>query len=746
MEIRKRKQQRHINDAKRSKYAFPTLFLLTVFSHATDMSAIAPKKGAAIKMEHNTPGPDRSLESTDQGLAKVVMDFIRMVLPILLLLLLTFSIIHYFHHSVTSKILRVREQSHIKFGFEAVRSDVQAATSDLLHLAASVYVLDLLRSNTPEARAKLADEFISVLKAKKHYDQIRYLDSTGMEVVRVNYNSGLPLAVPDDKLQHKGERYYFTDAVKLDRHRVFVSPMDLNIENGKIEIPLKPMLRFGTPVFDHLGQKKGVILINYYADTIRQNIKQFLVNPDSKPMLVNAQGYWLLSPDSKDEWGFMYHNERRFDRRYPDIWGNITQEKTGQISTPQGLFTFITIYPLQKMHISSSGAAKPFGHSKTMVDDQMYFWVLLTHIPRARLHAEIYSHVREGALQFFLVCIIVMPLVWFYSHERVQRRWAHRQLRNKEQYLRAITSQLAEGLLVIDRQGNVMTMNQEAEHLLGWNSQELVGSSLKTVLKRFPRQKAEANRDCKVMKAIHQSVSQHMDNIPFMTKSGNSIPVSCSVAPYRCEERVRGAIITFRDISESLRMQAELKIMATHDPLTGVKNRGEIERQLNMELNRAKRYARSLGVLMMDIDHFKAVNDTHGHQNGDAVLQHLCKTTTRQLRDSDILGRYGGEEFLVILPETGHAQAEAIAQRLRRCLAETAVVANDQKEIRFTVSIGVAAYPESAQNAETLVRVADELLYKGKKSGRNCVIAKYDPVPPPVSIAASDGQATPPIS
>ncbi len=690
-------------------------------------------------MDNNTPGPDGFLDVAAQGQISVIFDFIRITIPMLLLLLLAFSTIHYFHHSVTRSILDVREQSHIKLGLEAIRSDVQVATSDLIHLSESRHLHRMLQSNTKQTRNDLAHDFISVLNAKKNYDQIRFLDTTGMEVVRVNYNSGMPLAVPDGKLQNKGKRYYFKDAFKLEAHQVFVSPMDLNMENGKIEIPLKPMLRFGTPAYDHTGQKKGVVLINYYADTIRDDIRQFLANPDSAPMLLNAQGHWLMAPDAKDEWGFMYKNRRRFDRRYPDVWATMIREKTGQINTRDGLFTFVTIYPLQKGFSSSSGSSKAFDQSNRIVDDASYFWILLTHVPQARLNQEIYDHVRQGALQFFIVCLIVMPLIWFYSRERMQRKWTHRELRNKEQYLSTITSQLAEGLLVIDRQGSVMTMNKEAEHLLGWTSDELIGRNLKTVMARFPQDNSGADQECVVMKAIHQSVSQRMDNISFMTKTGESIPVSFSVAPYRCDDSVHGAIITFRDISQRLKMEAELKILATHDPLTGVKNRGEIERVLNLEINRAKRYHRSLALLMMDIDHFKSINDTYGHQNGDVVLRHACNKIVEELRSCDVTGRYGGEEFMVILPETNLSQAEIIAERLRQRIEETSVAVDEHSNIRFTVSIGVSACPESADEAEDLVWIADQRLYKAKAGGRNRVIAEADSVPPPFSIVASEG-------
>ena len=112
----------------------------------------------------------------------------------------------------------------------------------------------------------------------------------------------------------------------------------------------------------------------------------------------------------------------------------------------------------------------------------------------------------------------------------------------------------------------------------------------------------------------------------------------------------------------------------------------------------------------------------------------FCKKSVELLRSSDVLGRYGGEEFIAILPEIAHPQAEAIADRLRQYIAETAVTVDGHRDIRFTVSIGVAAYPESGKDAENLVRIADKLLYKAKESGRNCVIAEYDAAPTPISI------------
>ncbi len=108
----------------------------------------------------------------------------------------------------------------------------------------------------------MAEEYLRFCKAKGLYDQIRFIDDTGMEVVRASLNNGNPLKIPDGRLQSKADRYYFKDTISLDDGEVFVSPLDLNIEHGIIEQPLKPTIRFGTPVFDDSRQKRGIVVLN----------------------------------------------------------------------------------------------------------------------------------------------------------------------------------------------------------------------------------------------------------------------------------------------------------------------------------------------------------------------------------------------------------------------------------------------------------------------------------------------------
>lgn len=165
-------------------------------------------------------------------------------------------------------------------------------------------------------------------------------------------------------------------------------------------------------------------------------------------------------------------------------------------------------------------------------------------------------------------------------------------------------------------------------------------------------------------------------------------------------------------------LNSQLNEMAIRDGLMGIYNRRYLEQRLQEAFKVSERYQRPLSVLMVDIDHFKGVNDRYGHPIGDEVLKWVSQSLDSRLRTTDILGRYGGEEFLILLPETDLQGAVKLAQNL---VTRIAALPADQlaEGLQITVSIGVSSYPEQVQSAESLVSVADQHLYQAKKSGRN---------------------------
>ena len=184
--------------------------------------------------------------------------------------------------------------------------------------------------------------------------------------------------------------------------------------------------------------------------------------------------------------------------------------------------------------------------------------------------------------------------------------------------------------------------------------------------------------------------------------------------------------IRILNLEQSLKQaNEEIRLLSITDPLTGCYNRGFLKERFPQELMRAQRYTHSLSVILADIDHFKRVNDSYGHQVGDEVLKIFAQTIDRQIRNNiDWVVRYGGEEFLIVLPETGCAGASAMAERLRKAVGVKTIETADLR-LQITASFGGACETFQGKNKhhtmEQIINKADEQLYRSKKEGRNCV-------------------------
>jgi len=170
-------------------------------------------------------------------------------------------------------------------------------------------------------------------------------------------------------------------------------------------------------------------------------------------------------------------------------------------------------------------------------------------------------------------------------------------------------------------------------------------------------------------------------------------------------------------------LELELSQKAQIDYLTGLNNRGHFMEQAEKELSRSQRYAKEMAIFMMDIDFFKKINDSHGHKVGDIVLKKLAEVCRHTLREVDIIGRVGGEEFAILLPETNRAEALEVAERLRLAVADSKVPMRDGLPVQYTVSIGVSSVVSPDDNIDMLLSRADKALYQAKQTGRNRVCA-----------------------
>ncbi|OEU63576.1 MAG: diguanylate cyclase [Desulfuromonadales bacterium C00003094] len=294
-----------------------------------------------------------------------------------------------------------------------------------------------------------------------------------------------------------------------------------------------------------------------------------------------------------------------------------------------------------------------------------------------------------------------------------------------------ISDMINMGLVVLDEDLKVHFWNRWMALHSGIDSEEIVGQSL---FDFFPNlNEPKFLRNCRAVFTFGNfaffSQKLHRYLFPFRPAYSDKarfdyMQQSCTMGPIRDEDKsVRYIFLSVNDVTEVVNYEEQLIEMNQKDALTGIYNRRFFGQKLQEEFVRSRRHNRPLSLIMIDIDHFKQVNDNHGHQVGDEALKAFSARVKDRIRKTDILARYGGEEFACLLPETSGSSALRLAEVLRRIVAEENWVCRDVS-LRMTISIGIAeGHPEIA-DGEALLKKADDALYEAK-AGRNRAIL-YD--------------------
>ena len=289
---------------------------------------------------------------------------------------------------------------------------------------------------------------------------------------------------------------------------------------------------------------------------------------------------------------------------------------------------------------------------------------------------------------------------------------------------RGVLDNLYEGVYCLDLQRRIFFWNKGAERITGYRADEVLGRSCEdNILCHVDRRGRNLCREgCPAAKAMHDG-RRHESDVFLLHKNGHRKPVRVRVAPVaEADGTIVGAMEIFSDdiSSQSLRQRiARLERLSALAPLTRLPNRRSMEAILTARLAENRRYGDAFGILFIDIDHFKAVNDTHGHEVGDQVLRLVATTLTRSMRPFDVAGRWGGEEFLAVVFKVSASELALVAERVRALIAETRIPIGGAY-LGVTVSIG-ATLAEKDDALEGLIARADRRMYRSKMQGRNQV-------------------------
>jgi diguanylate cyclase (GGDEF)-like protein/PAS domain S-box-containing protein len=299
-------------------------------------------------------------------------------------------------------------------------------------------------------------------------------------------------------------------------------------------------------------------------------------------------------------------------------------------------------------------------------------------------------------------------------HETVdENRNNPKKLLATSQALQALFKASPLAIIALDREGRVTLWNPAAEKVFGWNASEVLG-------RPNPIVPAEQWDEFLALKErVLRGESFTGAEVTRQRKNGSSLEIILSTAPiYDRKNEIRGILGVAADLTKTRQAERVVHKLAYHDALTGLPNRLLLKDRLDQHLVQANREGRLVGVVFLDLDHFKVINDTLGHAAGDDLLKAVADRIKSCVRKSDTVARLGGDEFVILLPSIGHPEdAAAIAQKIHGIFAEPFEL--DDQEIFSSTSIGIALYPADAQDADGLVRSADMAMYQAKEQGRN---------------------------
>jgi diguanylate cyclase (GGDEF)-like protein/PAS domain S-box-containing protein len=288
--------------------------------------------------------------------------------------------------------------------------------------------------------------------------------------------------------------------------------------------------------------------------------------------------------------------------------------------------------------------------------------------------------------------------------------------------LRALLDNVHDGVYFVDSERRIQFWNKSAERITGYSAEEVVGKSCADNILMHVDE--EGNQLCLGKCPLAATISdgeRRTARVYLHHKEGHRLPVQVGISPIHDDEgRILGGLETFFDASEVLAALQEaerLREEALICPLTGIGNRRYAEQMLARKLDEMARGGMRMAVLFIDIDHFKKVNDTYGHDIGDVVIKMVARTMSSAMRSYDFLARWGGEEFIALLPAANATSAARIAERLRTLVSHSSRDMS-QGKIRTTVSIGVY-FCRRDDTPESVVKQADRLLYESKRNGRN---------------------------
>ena len=383
---------------------------------------------------------------------KIISLFGRSFLSLAVLLVVVIIVIYQLDSRGRTELIRQTERQNIDQQNVILGHEIVHAVNNLKVLAKNQFLSRYIEGHQ-ESLVLAENAFLHFAQVNEQYEQIRFIDVNGMERLRIDRKDDDADIVPAEQLQSKADRYYFKSILSLDAGQIYFSRFDLNIENGVVEQPFRPMLRIATPVLNADGVNAGILIINYSGNHILDQLGCVMSDCQGTVLLLDQESYYLQGFNDADEWGFMFENKQalNFNNQFPEAWQKIEAADSGQFMTGQGLFTF-----------KKFDSQTHLNHPQSELSNSTLAglnWILVSFIAAPVFHPWILIFYISGTL---LLLALLAIYSWSNAKANCQRMQAEQKL--KDQATRDDLTGLANRHLFYERAAKVLSQSERMQH------------------------------------------------------------------------------------------------------------------------------------------------------------------------------------------------------------------------------------------------------------------------------------------
>lgn len=540
---------------------------------------------------------------------------------------------------------------------------------------------------TESVRFLLEKNWFDFIKTQKYIDHIRLLNITGDELIRVNNDAAGSYITAIKNLETFKKYQFFDSMQQLDDHEIETIIFDLERNQFDFVYPYNIAYRVITPV-EAIQKRVGYIVVNLNSKYVIENIFLKYLDKDFTADILTKDGFYIFNPNIEKNFGHQLKERsvHNLTNENSTLWQQIKNSpKKGFLTTNNTTYVWGEII-----------------YSSKLEDTGAFF---MLEIENDHIH----QAVKKDLPNIIFIVLFLWAFIALLFFAIVRNMFRKQLIELNSEIAKAAMNGMA-AVVVTNASNQIIDVNPAFSEITGYSKDEVIGKNPK--LLNSGKQSVEFYQE---MWGTLLKTGNWEGEIYNKNKAGEIYPEYLSINLIRDSKGdIKYHISTFIDISAQKNFEATLKELSERDHLTKLYNKRVMNSQLEHYSELVQRYPETkCSLAIIDIDFFKKVNDTYGHNYGDEVLVFLATSVVERLRKSDIVGRYGGEEFLIILPKTDIIKAKMVLNKLREFF---------EKDTKYsiTISIGVTELSPTNYGKDAFIK-ADEALYAAKNAGRNMV-------------------------